>query len=253
MGAYKKNLILSLGLISASVDLEAVAPRVSSGLNRVCPEHTVKLKQQYLCPGTDEAESHTVAWGAWSMGRETGEGYKIVDVAERPRIEGATGFSLVPVPRKDLESSTFEGDAIYYAAPSSEHVEESWAILNKIVTQGKVALITKGALRAGTTTEKIWRLSSFNGFLVLREVRFPENIKTKPAMPKVKPDKATMDLVGQFIEKLTVEWDAFDSSDTMSARMAEWMETGTDTESQAAAAPAPLDIKAALAAALEEG
>ena len=251
MGAYKKNLILSLGLISASVDLETVAPRVSSGLNRICPKHTVKLKQQYICPGTEKDEPHDIAWGSWDMGAETPDGYKVVDEQERPRIEGSTGFSLVPVPRKDLEASTFEGDAIYYASPSTTFVEESWAILNKVVTHGKVALITKGALRAGTTTEKIWRLTSFNGYLVLREVRFPENVKPKPAMPKAKPDKATMDLVNQFIEKLSVEWNEFDASDTMAARMSEWMSDGTDVESQSAASAEPLDLKAALAAALE--
>jgi non-homologous end joining protein Ku len=184
------------------------------------------------------------------MGAETADGYRVVNQEERPRVEGSDGLALVPVPRKDLEASTFEGDAIYYAKPSTELVQESWAILNKVV-QGKVALITKGALRAGTNTEKIWRLTSFNGYLVLREIRFPENIKPKPDMPKAKPDKATMDLVTQFIDKLSVEWDEFDATDTMAARMSEWMNDGTDVESQTQEA-APLDMKAALAAALEE-
>ena len=251
MGAYKKNLILSLGLISASVDLETVAPRVSSGLNRICPDHAVKLKQQYICPGTETDEGHVVAWGTWNMGAETADGYKVVNQDERPRIEGASGLTLVPVPRKDLEASTFEGDSIYYASPSTEFVQESWAILNKVV-QGKSALITKGALRAGTNTEKIWRLTTFNGYLVLREIRFPENIKPKPEMPKAKPDKATMELVNQFVDKLSVEWSDFDATDTMAARMSEWMNDGTDVESQAVDTIAPLDLKAALAAALEE-
>jgi hypothetical protein len=253
MGAYKKNLILSLGLISASVDLDTVAPRAASGLNRICPDHAVKLKQQYNCPGSEDAESHLIPWGTWDMGAETGDGYKVVNQEERPRVEGASGLTLVPVPRKDLESSTFEGDAIYYAMPSTEFVQESWAILNKVVQGAKVALITKGALRAGTNTEKIWRLTSFNGYLVLREIRFPQGIKPRPEIPKAKPDKATMDLVSQFIDKLSVEWDEFDATDTMAARMSEWMSEGTDVESQEVPKdPAPLDLKAALAAALAE-
>jgi hypothetical protein len=250
MGAYKTNLILSLGLISASVDLNTVAPRTTSGLNRICPDHAIKLKQQYICAGTETDEGHVVPWGTWDMGAETGDGYKVVNQEARPRVEGASGLSLVPVPRKDLEAATFEGDGIYYASPSSELVQESWAILNKVV-QGKSALIAKGALRAGTNTEKIWRLTTFNGYLVLREIRFPENIKPKPEMPKAKPDKATMDLVSQFIDKLSVEWSEFDATDTMAARMSEWMGDGTDVETQAADAVEPLDLKAALAAALE--
>lgn len=253
MGAYKKNLMLSLGLISASVDLETVAPRAKSGLSRLCPDHTVKLKQKYECPGTADAEAHDIAWNAWVMGAETVDGWKITNEEERPRVEGSAGFQLVPVPAKDLESHTFEGDAIYYASPNNEHVEQAWQILNKVVSKGKVALIAKGALRAGTNTEKIWRLTTFNGYLVLREVRFPENVKPSPEAPKVKVDKETMGMVDQFIEKLTTEWADFDATDTMAARMAEWMGEGTEVEA-AAKAPADnvVDLKAALAAALEE-
>jgi non-homologous end joining protein Ku len=249
---YKTNLMLSLGLISTSVDLETVIPKSTSGLSRICPDHSVKLNQKYQCKGTDEVEAHDVTWGEWNMGRETAEGWTVVDQETRPTVEGSKGFSLVPVPVKDLESATIEGDSVYYASPSNEHAEQSWAVFNAVVKKGKVALITKGALRKGTFTEKIWRLTSFNGYLVFREVKFPENIKPSPEVPKVKLDKVQLGMVQQIVDAMTTEWTEFDASDNMSARMAQWMEDGTDVEAQEAKAAPALDLNAALAAALND-
>jgi non-homologous end joining protein Ku len=250
--AYRKGLTLSLGLISAQVDLHTVAPKSKTGLNRLCPEHTVKLKQKYECPGTSAAEAHDVPWGSWVMGVDTGDGFKVVNEEERPTIEAAGGFTLVPVPRTDLEASTFEGDGIYYVAPNTEHSDQAWAILNRVVQEGEVALITKGAMRKGPT-EKIWRLSSFNGYLVLREIRFPEEIKPSPEAPEVPIDDTQYALVQQFLGGLTTAWEDFDSSNAMAARMQEWLGTGTDVAAESAApAPQAPDIFAALKASLEE-
>ncbi len=253
MASYRKNLMLSLGPISTSVDLETVAPKKSSGLNRLCPDHTVKLSQKYKCPGTSDADEHEVVWGSWDMGYETADGYKIVDEAAKPEVESVGGLALTPVPKKDLESATLEGDGLYYAKPSNAHAESTWAIFNKLVS-GKTALIARGALRKGTNTEKLWRVTTFNRYLVLREIRFPENLKPSPEAISKKVDKATYELVAQFADKLTTEWSDFDSTDTMSARMADWMDEGTE------AVPSPihdtaapqLDLKAALVEALKE-
>jgi len=167
------------------------------------------------------------------MGYETADGYRIVDDAVRPKVEASGGLVLTPVPKKDLEAATLEGDGLYYATPSNEHVESTWAIFNKLVN-GKTALVTKGALRAGTNTEKLWRVTTFNGYLVLREIRFPENLKPSPEAISKKVDKDTYELVMQFADKLSTEWSDFDSTDTMAARMAEWMDEGTD------AVPSPI-------------
>lgn len=248
--SYRKGLTISLGLISAQVDLHTVAPEVKSGLNRLCAEHIVKLRQKYECPGTADAEAHDVPWGSWVMGLETNDGYRLVDADQRPSVEATSGLTLVPVPRTDLESSTFEGDSIYYAAPSNEHTGQAWAVLSRVVQEGDVALIAKGALRKGPT-EKIWRLSSFNGYLVLREVRFPEEIKASPEAPAVTVDDNQYAVVKQFIDGLTTAWDDFDSSNAMAARMSDWLSTGTDVNATEASAAVVPDLFEALRASLE--
>lgn len=251
--AYRKNLILSLGLISVSVDLTTVAPRKASGLNRLCPDHTVKLSQKYKCPGTAESDEHEVAWGSWNMGYETADGYTVVNVEDKPSIEASGGLSLVPVPAKDLESATFEGEAIYYAEPSNEHVEQTWQVLNAVLKKGKVALISKGALRKGTNTEKIWRLTRFNEYLVLREIRFPDNVKAAPEAPSGKLNRDLVTMAHTVIDSVTAKWEDFDSSDSMAARMAEWMGQGTEVEAGEIVENKPeVDLMAALSQMMED-
>ncbi len=253
MSSYRKNLMLSLGPISTQVDLESVAPRIKSGLNRVCPTHMVKLSQLHECSGTKDAESHKVPTGEWEMGVEHDGTYKVVDKETRPKVEASGGLSLIPVPKKDLEAATFEGDAIYYAKPSTEHAVETWAIICKIVA-GKTALIAKAALRAGMNTEKLWRVTTFNGYLVLREIRFPENVKATPDTPNTKVDKATYDLVMQFVEKLSTDWVDFDATDAGAQRLKDWLSDGTDVEAGTpvdSTAPT-VDLKTMLEEALNE-
>ena len=162
------------------------------------------------------------------MGMETADGWTVVPVEERPKAEKVSGLTLTPVPRKELDSSTLEGHGLYYAKPSNEHAEKVWALLNKIVSGSKVALVSRGAIRAGANTDKLWRVTTFNGYLVLREIRFPENIKPSPEAVQAKASKEDLAMVNMFVEKISTDWSDFDSEDKMSARIAEGMETGTD-------------------------
>ena len=246
-------MTLSLGLISTSVDLVTVQPSVRSGLNRICPDHSVKLSQQYSCPGTRDEDAHVVQWGSWNMGMETGDGWKIMAEEEKPDVDKVSGLTLTPVPRKELETSTLEGNGLYYAKPSNEHSEKVWALFAKIVSGSKTALVSRGAIRKGTNTEKLWRVTTFNGYLVLREIRFPENIKPSPEAVETKVDREELAMVNTFVEKMSTDWNDFDSEDKMSARIAEWMGTGTEVSAGVAsedAEPAQ-DLKAQLAAMLE--
>ena len=251
MASYRKNLTLSLGPISTQVDLEAAAPTKKSPLNRICPEHTVKLSQNYQCPGTGEAEAHDVPWNTWRMGLPTEDGYKVVNTETKPKNESSTGLKLTPVPRAELESSTFEGPGLYYAKPSSEHQYETWGIFSKLADTD-MAFVARGALRKGTGTEKLWRVTSFNGYLVLREILFPDNLNPAPVERGTSADDEMLGLVGQFVEKLRTDWVDFDSSDAMAARLESWMSDGENyTADEAPAAPV-VDLKAQLAAMLEE-
>lgn len=249
MASYRKNLTLSLGPISTQVDLEAAAPTKKSPLNRICPQHTIKLSQSYKCPGTGEAEAHEVPWNTWRMGKPTEDGYTVVNEETKPTVESSPGLKVTPVPREQLESSTFEGPGLYYAKPSSEHQYETWGIFAKLV-EGDTALVARGALRKGT--EKLWRVTSFNGYLVLREILFPENLRPSPVERGSEADDEMLGLVGQFVDKMHTEWVDFDSSDAMATRLEAWMTDGEDYVADEAA-PAPVvDLKAQLAAMLEE-
>jgi hypothetical protein len=251
--AYLKNLTLSLGLISTTVDLMTVQPSVRSGLNRICPDHSIKLSQQYKCPGTRDADEHTVPWNTWNMGMETGDGWQVVPVEERPKAEKVSGLTLTPVPRKELDSATLEGHGLYYAKPSNEHSEKVWALFHKIVSGSKIAFVSRGAIRSGANTDKLWRLTTFNGYLVLREIRFPENIKPSPEAVKAKVDKGDLAMVSTFVDKMSTDWSDFDSEDKMSARIAEWMNTGTEVSAGIASEDAPpaQDLSSMLGAMLE--
>jgi len=241
-------LTLSLGLISLQVDLETAAPRQSTGLNRICSEHAVKLHQKYECPGTSDAEAHDVAWGSWNLGYETADGYKVVNQELRPKVEASPGLTLVPVPIADLQENTFEGEGIYYASPASDHVQtvQVWQVFNTILQKNKTALITKGALRGGTNTEKLWRLQHWNGYIVLREIQFPENIKPSPEVPDVKVQRELVKVAETAIESMTSSWENFDSTNTVAQRLQEWMNEGSTVEAGVAGPAVPeLDLMSA--------
>jgi len=235
--------------MSTQVDLVSVKPSKKSELNRVCPEHTVKLNQTYHCPGTKDAKAHPVAWGTWNMGAPTEDGYRVVPQDTKPTVEGVGGLKLVPVPREQLENATFEGEGVYYAQPSNEHQYQAWGALSSIA-DSDVALVAKGALRKGSR-EPLWRVSTFNGYLVLREIHFPENINPPPAERGEQADDEMMELVSKFVEGLVVDWGDFDSSDSMAARIEAWAAGGNDVVTETQEDAPVIDLKAQLASLLE--
>jgi len=249
MSSYRKNLLLSLGPIQASVDLTTVAPTRKSNIHRYCPDHKVQLKQKYSCDGPEG--EHTVEWGNWILGADTAEGLKVVNEAEKPQVARADALTLAPMPAKDLNAATFNGSAMYYCAPSTETAGQTWSIIHKLLKGGKTALVARAALR--TNSEKLWRLDLFRDYLVLREIVFPTEIKETPDPVKAKVDKATQDLVAQFVDGLMTTWDDFDTDDTMKKRMDDWMLSGETIEAIEGAEPVEtpgLDLNAALAAAI---
>lgn len=222
MGSYRKGLLLSLGsIIQVQVDLQAVLPTKRSGLKRLCPEHHQPVRQNYECP-----EGHPVT--EYVSGKETVEGWKVVRPEEKPVSLATDALELIPVPAAELEANTFGGNGFYYCQPSSAVTHEAWAVLHKILTKGKVALIAKGALRQGA--EKIWRVEIFRDYLALRELVFPEHIRATPEQVDVKIPKATQDLVNQFIDQLLVGWNKFDATDETQKKIDEWIAAGDTVE-----------------------
>ena len=253
--SYRKDFQLSLGLVSVSVSLENVTPTSKSGMHRLCPTHHERLNQQYRCPGKGDEEAHNIEWGQWVMGGDTDKGYVIVDEGNKPDIESVNGLSLVPVPAKELEDNTIEGDALYYCKPSSEASLETWAVLRKVVGSGKLALVAKGALRKNS--EKIWRVTVFRDYLVLREVLFPDRIADTPEAIDFKVPAATMKLVTQYVDSMMTTWAKMDTTDNRRQQLEAWLETGQLIDRPEAERPSAtsgeqaVDLMTALAQAVE--
>lgn len=242
MGSYRKGLLLTLGPLRVAVDLNTVAPARRTGLKRLCPDHKVPLHQQYECPEGHVPEGYVT-------GKAQAEGgWKIVQPEEKPSVEAAQVLELTPVPAKELADHTFQGGSFYYAQPNSVGEQLNWELFRRSLKDGKTAFVARGAMRRGG--EKLWRLDLFRGYLVLREIVFPENIKPAPDVAEVKVDKETAALVKQLIAAKLTEWDKFDSEDTLSKRVEEWIGAGADVEGTKESTPSPKQAVSSLQDAL---
>lgn len=220
MATYRTKLMLSLGPISAPVDLITVLPSESSGLKRICPTHHTQLKLRNICVEGD----HTIEWNDWLLGAESADGFKVVNPAEKPQFEADAAIKLTPVPRNQLDSATVEGSGIYYCKPSNEAYEEAWATLRHILSDSKVALVAKAALKKGP--RHLYRLTVFNDYLVLRQVVFPEKVTDAPALPQVKLDKELQKIVKTFVDQMLTDFSTVDVTDENKANLKAWLDTG---------------------------
>lgn len=222
MGAYRKNLLLQIGPITTSVNLHTVVPSSRPSARLVCPEHVTPLKQQYFCP----IGEHVIPWGSWDKAIETPEGWRKVDPATRPTMEKASSIlELTPVPTKEVEANTFEGESIYWLEPSNEGSMDTWSILIQQMKTGKVTFMTRGGFRQGAI-EKLWKLELFRDYPVLREVVFPDSINAHPANEPTKVDKDTKSLVDAFIQARMTGWDDIDTTDRFKDALELWISSG---------------------------
>jgi non-homologous end joining protein Ku len=252
--SYRKNLSLSLGPIQASVNLLTVLPSPKSDTHRYCPDHKVRLNQQYLC--INDKKPHPVEYGQWILGADTADGFKLVTEDSKPKIDKTDALVLTPVPAKEIEANTIEGTAIYYAQPSTAAGHQAWAIIHKIVKTGKTALIAKGALRAGR--EKLWTITTFRGYLVLREIVFPDTITDAPETVDFKVDAATTKLVTEFVNNLMTSWEDMDTTDSLEDQITEWLNSGETIDrpegesKEVTTGQAGLDLKSSIEKAIEQ-
>lgn len=257
MGSFRSKMMISLGtIISAQVDLHSVLPTVKSATRLLCEEHHVPLKQTYQCPGTEKAEPHGNVRVV--RGVEAPDGWVLLTEPKptteevKPEIDKKS-LALYPVPAADVEANTVVGESIYYLAPSSPASNQVWAILASIIKKGKVALLTKGTF---TPNEKMYRLESFRGYLVLRELVFPDKISEAPPTPEVKVDKDMAKLVEQFVDNLVAPWEDFDSTDTNAKRFDAWVAKGKlvplpDVQVKDASSTSPINLMETLKQAVE--
>lgn len=229
MASYRKGLVLSLGLVNVAVDLYAVRPSTRSSFNRICPEHKTKLGQRLICDGGEE--EHTVTIAEALSGMPHGNVMKVVTPISKPTFPKDSGFTLTPVPAKDLASASFKENSIYYCQPSGPEWEDAWSVFRSVLNKGKVAFVTKGAIRDGR--QKLWRLDSFNNYLVLTEMVYPQEIRALPGDGHAgasgrgvpgKPSREALTMMETLVKLQLTPWDEFDSTDANEARLAEWLE-----------------------------
>jgi len=253
--SYRKNLLLSLGPIQAAVNLLPVLPSIKSDTHRYCAEHHIRLNQHYVCLNVEGEDSHGVEWNTWVLGADTADGFKLVDADTKPKVDKTDALTLTPVPAREIEANTIEGSAIYYCQPSTAAGHQAWAIIHKVVKNGKTALITKGALRAGR--EKLWRVTTFRGYLVLREIVFPSTITDTPENVDFKVDAPTAKLVAEFVDNLMTSWEDVDTMDNMEERITTWLESGESIDrpegepKEVTTGQAGDDLKASIAKAIK--
>ena len=218
VGSYRKGLGLSLGVISTSVDLTSVVPS-SDGRPRgvrICPEHHVKVTQVHRCyEGPHDVEPVV----AYSDGK-----YWRLDDGERPEIESVDGMELTPVPTDQLMEHVFDGPSAYWMAPSNTQALQGWHVIKSVVSKGKVTFICKGALRRGSV-EKLWRLTTFRGGLVMREIVFPDRLREPPDVPDMKVKREITQLVNKMIESITDDWKNIDTTDRGAEALKGWVAT----------------------------
>lgn len=219
--SYRKGIVLSVGLISTTVDLFTVMENPRTDLRRLCPDHLEPLGQRLVCPVGD----HEVTYNNHVSGMKMANGYQVVNPLERPSDPPAESLGFVPVPRKEMVANAIYGNGFYYAQPSSEGSNTTWTILHKLTTE--FSFLSKGALRKGSP--KIWSLEQFRDYLVLKEVTFPDLIKLPPEKTLVKVDKPTMDMAKQYAQTVVSSWDQVDKHNVGLERFSEWVNSGTFT------------------------
>lgn len=248
MGSYRKELLLSLGLVTAQVDLHAVAPSKTSGFHRYCKEHKVRVKNRVWCPEGSK-DGHEVEYANIVSGMETAESVKLVDPQSKPEFPKDERLQLVPVPVSELTG--FPQGGFYYCAPSSPATVDTWAVFKAVLEKNKVAFVAKGQLRNGD--RKLWRLVVFNNYLALQELRYPEDVRSTPEQVNVKPSREHLKLFNQLIEQSMSTWEAFGPTDENKARIEQWLTDAEVVEKpQSGDTPTTgvMDLQAALQAAL---
>lgn len=221
MQSVRSGFQLNLGLMSVPVNLYSVIPSdTGRKMRNLCATHKVPIKQAYLCPEDQELNPPIV------KGFEVRKNqFSILDDADVASIEflADDGMDLVAVPTESLDNHTVPGSTLYYAQPHQTAVK-AWEIIFRLTQDRKRTLVGQTALRANS--RKLYRLTVFNDYLVLQEVRFPEQVREAPERPTVTIEKRLMDQAKSVLDAIEVDWSKYDANDEMLAKFRSLVEQG---------------------------
>jgi len=192
----------------------------------VCPDHKTFVHQELHC---DDGSNHEVPRDTTLRGAITEEGLRVINPQETPRFEASPTFDVIPVPADDLDTHTAQDKSVFYVLPKPKTgSEEAWLTFRKLVEDKKTAFVVNGAIRSGK--KNLYRLTEFNGYLALQQLKFPSAVREAPATPESEASKAT---IGQFVklarqltEQAKVDWSKFDSVDEYEERLKEYVDSG---------------------------
>lgn len=224
MNSVRKGFVLSLGPISVATRLYSVIPSNKGSRNRLlCAQHKEPVKQKYVC----SVDGKVLEYDDIVKGVEVSSGtFKVYSETEAPEIEPADGFDFTPVPAADFHNACLPGSQLYYLQLDGIGAQ-AWELLYRLAQDSKRVLVAKGALRKNQP--KLYRLTTFNDFLVLQEFVFPEDVRKAPERDPVTLGRDMLKVAKQFLDAAEVEWEKFDAADDRRVAFQEWLEAHSET------------------------
>ncbi len=215
--AYKKGLSFALGAMTLVASIDSVVPSAKSERKRLCAKHHLPVKQGYKCHPL-KGDAHELAYGEWIMGIPDGESWALVPDGEKFAPDSHIELSVVPA--EELDESTFMEGSIYYITPDNQAGNPFWEVLRRFAEDKNVALVSKATFRA-SSYRKLWRLTTFRGHLVMRELKFPDAVREAPQMPVIKLSKAELDMFKKVRDALVTPFTDVDVSDDKKEQLEE--------------------------------
>lgn len=246
--SIRRGFQLSLGPITAPTQLLSVIPSQKDEVRTLCKEHKVPINQVYRCPKDGEIRPETVK--GLSLGGDT---YQVYEQEALPDYPADPGITFTAVPAEAFLDACLPAENNYYVAPEAT-AAMAWEVFYRLAQDRKLALIGVGALRENS--RKLYRLSTFNGYLTLQSYAFPEHIREAPERPEVSVPRTMMTLARQFLASIEVEWAKFDSTDVGRKAFRDYVEaqgTPVNIPSPESLVPEkPIDLMEALKASVTQ-
>jgi non-homologous end joining protein Ku len=184
MGAYRKGIVLSFGLVNVICNIETAIEREKS-LSSVCcgtanNEHPpTQVTQKMNC-----VTCGTVAYGDVKKARKVGESFVMVEQEEVATIKntvvGATKklIALTPHDAEEISTNTLQAASVYAVVPSDTAQAPAYGLL--VDTLNRHPEVGFLALWTPSSRPNLYQLKVFGDSLVLEQRARTEDIKVQP-------------------------------------------------------------------------
>lgn len=223
--AYRKGIVVQLGMITAIVDVDSAISKDDAGLKQVCTgtadaEHAPEqIKQKKTCGQCGE-----VPYSQVRKAKVTGSSYQIVDTEELGDARDATlGASkkmvtLTPHPTEDVDGKVLPSGTVYTLSPSDQAQMGAYSMLHDtLVRHPEVTML---GLWTPVSRKGLYRLSTYGSALVLDQQYRAEEIKVvEPATPALAAAVQTQ--VDMLLPMMVLPFDPATYADDYSAKLGE--------------------------------